>query len=494
MTDDVSAAPDAATPNAGEICIDASQLRPGVHVRLPVPWIDHQFMFNSFVIADEEQARLIAAMKLPQLFCDPARCKVAPLPQRAADAPAGRAGEAEKGAAGSPDRGTHGREARACTGHERTQGAPRQGTATLHQRRPGSGWRHPGFSVHPREAVERVARVSEDTDHGAARRPRQRDRADCRKGARRRHAAHSLSVMTLALLLGKQAKLPEQALRALGIGALLHDIGKLAIKPSILRNSERNRHEEVIYQIALPRRPCRGAARRQPVAAPARRHPAPSRALRRQRFPGPPERQRDSRCRRGWWRLPTASTTSSARSTRGARCRPPRPCRRCGRASRRLRRNLCCNSSCAPWASIPRLDRPAQRRPHRRGRRLGARRQAALAEGHDLRARGTASPVDHHRSGERRRAQDRAPLRLQERPAEELDYLLPRRKINWSYMAEAEVICGPGDWPCAMLTVADLSKRHAGASRPLFSGLALPSRPAKSSPWSANRASARAPC
>ena len=96
MTDDVSAAPDAATPNAGEICIDASQLRPGVHVRLPVPWMDHQFMFNSFVIADEEQARLIAAMKLPQLFCDPARCKVAPLPQRAADAPAGREGEAEK--------------------------------------------------------------------------------------------------------------------------------------------------------------------------------------------------------------------------------------------------------------------------------------------------------------------------------------------------------------------------------------------------------------
>ena len=28
------------------------------------------------------------------------------------------------------------------------------------------------------------------------------------------------------------------------------------------------------------------------------------------------------------------------------------------------------------------------------------------------------------------------PLRLQERPPEELDYLLPRRKINWSYMAQ----------------------------------------------------------
>jgi hypothetical protein len=28
------------------------------------------------------------------------------------------------------------------------------------------------------------------------------------------------------------------------------------------------------------------------------------------------------------------------------------------------------------------------------------------------------------------------PLRLHDRPAEELDYLLPRRKINWSYMAK----------------------------------------------------------
>jgi HD-GYP domain-containing protein (c-di-GMP phosphodiesterase class II) len=66
------------------------------------------------------------------------------------------------------------------------------------------------------------------------------------------HAAHALSVMTLSLLLGKQAQLPEQALRVLGTGALLHDIGKRLISPSILRNSERNRHEEAIYPDTLP--------------------------------------------------------------------------------------------------------------------------------------------------------------------------------------------------------------------------------------------------
>ena len=61
-------------------------------------------------------------------------------------------------------------------------------------------------------------------------------------------AAHSLAVMTLALLIGKQAQLPPGALPAIAGGALLHDIGKLQINPSILRNSERNRHEEALYQ------------------------------------------------------------------------------------------------------------------------------------------------------------------------------------------------------------------------------------------------------
>jgi hypothetical protein len=83
----LSSAPGEATLQEGEICIDASQLRPGVHVRLPVSWVKHQFMFSSFVIENEEQARLIAAMKLPQLFCDPARCKVPPRPLQEAVTP-----------------------------------------------------------------------------------------------------------------------------------------------------------------------------------------------------------------------------------------------------------------------------------------------------------------------------------------------------------------------------------------------------------------------
>lgn len=73
----------------GEIGIAASQLRPGVYVRLPVPWLEHQFMFSAFVIADQDQVRQIAALGLKTLYCDPARCRVPPLPKPAEAPPAG---------------------------------------------------------------------------------------------------------------------------------------------------------------------------------------------------------------------------------------------------------------------------------------------------------------------------------------------------------------------------------------------------------------------
>ena len=241
-------APDAVTPNEGEICIDASQLRPGVHVRLPVPWVEHQFMFNSFVIADEEQARLIAAMKLPQLFCDPTRCKVPPLLRQEQQPGADPEAAAEKDRlAALAARRMAEKRARAQVMSELRERLDKAQQHYLGAAREVSGAIQ-GFLLHPREAVERVARVSKDTTTALLADPDSAIVLIAEKAHDDGHAAHSLSVMTLALLLGKQAKIPEQALHSLGIGALLHDIGKLAIKASILRNNERNRHEEQIYQ------------------------------------------------------------------------------------------------------------------------------------------------------------------------------------------------------------------------------------------------------
>lgn len=231
----------------GEIRIDASQLRPGVHVRLPGSWMEHQFMFSSFVIADDDQVRQIAAMNLPQLFCNIARCKVPPLPRQQVPAPHDQASEEEKAR---------------LAALAAKQIAEKQGRARVMvelRGRMDKAQKHyigasktvdsafKSFDANVKESIRQISTVSEDSTAALMAETDSAIMLIAEKGHSEGAAAHALSVMTLALLLGKQARLPEEALRTLGIGALLHDIGKSAISSSILRNTERNRYEEAVY-------------------------------------------------------------------------------------------------------------------------------------------------------------------------------------------------------------------------------------------------------
>lgn len=233
---------------AGEITVEASQLRPGVHVRLPLQWMEHQFMFNSFVIADEDQARQIAAMNLPQIFCDLASCRVPPLPKPAAIIP--------------PDPATQAEIDRLAALKARQMAEKQERTKVMNELRgrlDAAQKHHAGaakavagafksFDANPDESVVQIAEVSARSTAALLSDPDSAIVLIAEKAQADGNAAHSLSVMTLALLLGKQARLPQDALRALGIAALLHDIGKSAINSSILRNTLRNKHEEAIYQ------------------------------------------------------------------------------------------------------------------------------------------------------------------------------------------------------------------------------------------------------
>lgn len=232
---------------AGEISIDASQLRPGVHVHLPGSWLEHEFLFSSFVIDNDDQVRQIAALNLPEIICDVTRCKVPPLPKQKVTA--------------APDLANVQEMARlaALTAKQKAEKLERiKVMRAMHERLDktqkhyldasksvGSAFK--SFDADPKESISQISQVSEkstailltDVDSAIA--------LISEKGQRDGFAAHALSVMTLALLLGKQARLPEEALRTLGVGALLHDIGKSSINTSILRNTERNKHEQAVY-------------------------------------------------------------------------------------------------------------------------------------------------------------------------------------------------------------------------------------------------------
>jgi HD-GYP domain-containing protein (c-di-GMP phosphodiesterase class II) len=231
----------------GEIPIEVSQLRPGVHIRLPASWSDHSFLFNSFVISSAAQVKEIAALNLPQLFCDITKCKVPPLPRGKQPEPTITPGDKEFLAA-EIARHIAAKRERVETMKEVREQLNKAGEKyNSAAKTVANAIRN--FDADPKECIQQVSAISEESTRTLLADP---NNAIVLIGDAAREdgsAAHSLSVMTLTLLVGKQARLPAKALEALGAGAMLHDIGKSGINTSILRNTDRNKHEQAIYEM-----------------------------------------------------------------------------------------------------------------------------------------------------------------------------------------------------------------------------------------------------
>jgi HD-GYP domain-containing protein (c-di-GMP phosphodiesterase class II) len=248
LGDSMFSSPEAGSPHEGEIRIDASQLRPGVHVRLSVAWTDHPFMFNAFVISSEEQVQLIAAMNLPDLFCDLTRCKVPPLPKQVAAPPPDKAQEAAQARLRVVvAQQTAEKQARTLVMNELRERLDKAQKHYIGAAKTISGALK-NFELNPKESIQQMTLVSSESTEALLADPDSAIVLIAEKAHDEGHAAHALSVMTLTLLLGKQARLPAEALLSLGIGALLHDIGKSAISSSILHSAQRNKHEEALYR------------------------------------------------------------------------------------------------------------------------------------------------------------------------------------------------------------------------------------------------------
>jgi HD-GYP domain-containing protein (c-di-GMP phosphodiesterase class II) len=251
MAPESGSTPDSDKPGEqreGEVVIEAAQLQPGVHVRLPLGWMDHPFILNSFVIADADQVRQIAALKLPTMFCDLSRCTSVPLPLPRVAVPLSPEEERHRHAAAAQmARQVADKQARtAAVKALRTRLDLAQAHYTNAAKEVGAAIK--GFERDPKSSVHQISEVSAQSTTVLLRDADSAIALISEKSHSESGHAHALSVMTLALLLGKQARLPEAALRELGVGALLHDIGKITLDISLLRKTERSKFEEAIFQ------------------------------------------------------------------------------------------------------------------------------------------------------------------------------------------------------------------------------------------------------
>ena len=287
--------------NTGPVRIDIRQLRPGLFISLGERWMDHDFIFNSFRVSTPAQIAKIRAMGITHIEYWPAKSTAAPL-----DVPADAVPHMPQALA-APDLSALSTDHTAASADANDAAAPRPLSLDELAASPTTGSKPsrpasdsgpdaiglPRASDDPLERQARAARIAarraelvrcEQVYRRSVEAVRQlmgelftapreaSERADALVGdivadllasphavvnlmndavpdAATRH--HVLNVTILSLLLGRVAGMDAQALGRLGLGALLHDLGKTMLPQRLMRldPEQRNRHEEAAYRM-----------------------------------------------------------------------------------------------------------------------------------------------------------------------------------------------------------------------------------------------------
>ena len=232
------------TTQEAEIEIDPRQLCEGIFVRLPHGWMNHPFLFNQFRISSPDQIEILRGLGMKSIVIVPERCTAKPLPL-APDSPPP-----------PPPAAPSAEQIRAAEDKKRR--AERIAVQRERLSRCEKKYEHAAGQIRD---VMRNLFASSETSVVAARElvggivDNFAEDADVvlhlmgEKLADENAYFHSLNVMILSLLLGRDIGLAPDELRILGEGALFHDIGKSRVPDAVLRNPQRNRHEEEFYRL-----------------------------------------------------------------------------------------------------------------------------------------------------------------------------------------------------------------------------------------------------
>ena len=217
--------------------IAVEKLRVGMFIHLEGGWMSHPFPLSAFRIGSEEQLTTLRGLGLKQLRWEPERSD----PEQAGPALNGQAAAAATEAAlRQAADGSAGAAAAALDQRRRSLAEQREAVQRCerHYGQAAKAWREASEAVAARPEAARVASVALAQglldqllgDNDVAIRLVNGSGGD-------RASAHALNVSVISLLIGRALGLPEEDLLDLGVGALLHDIGKQEL-PARLRHVE----------------------------------------------------------------------------------------------------------------------------------------------------------------------------------------------------------------------------------------------------------------
>ncbi len=241
-------------PNEQRISID--QVRVGLYIRLEA-WMDHPFLFSSFKIRNEKQIKALRSLGLMDVLYSADKSDFPPLPPPHADAPV-----VPRSLEVDPEVAAMWQEKR-----ERREKITQQREAYGRCEKQFVGSIKLVKNVlrnlfsRPHESIEQAQTLIVGmVDSLLAEKDVLIHLMNAKNGDDGAYY-HSLNVTMLALMLGREAGLSSSEMCALGLGTLLHDMGKERVPSQILlkktpwTTAERNFYlQHVVYGVELAER------------------------------------------------------------------------------------------------------------------------------------------------------------------------------------------------------------------------------------------------
>lgn len=209
--------------------VEPSQLCIGLHVHLDLPWTDHPFTFSSFKIKSLEQVALLQSLGLERIRISPAKSDCQPLPAQAQGA-----APAPPAAPDAVFESKRERIRRLVQQRARIEACEREFVASSKAVKAIDQ----NLFARPDQARQQAAQVigviadSMLTDAEVA------INLMKDKIGGEDMFCHALNVTVLSMMLAKELKAPQEAIRLLGTAALFHDVGKHDIPERILRKTD----------------------------------------------------------------------------------------------------------------------------------------------------------------------------------------------------------------------------------------------------------------